>query len=365
MGLARWAMATGTLALTVSGCGTATAPGQPGAAAATSTVTAVPADCPGGAISGVGPAAQRGTTQEVIGAYADRCNKGSVGYQEKTAEEARQMFGNALSTWLTTEQPLTDAEEQQYAARCARNPVWHLPTSAAPLAVSWNLPGVEQLTLSPPVLARLLSGAITRWDDAAIKQLNPGINLPAIPVTPVMSGDSPEITTALTTWLASAAGADWPSGPSGEWKGAGIRTETLTDSVSKLLGTPGAMSVLPRPYTRVNSLPGASIDFGAGPVAPTPDAASKALAAFEIPGGNDLRLAPNRGDAAAGAYPLVTIGYQVVCSKGYNTKQAPILRDFLSFWASVPQQRALADLGLAPLPEPLRGRVATAVGQIQ
>ncbi|OYO09150.1 hypothetical protein CGZ98_15425 [Enemella evansiae] len=364
MGMARWAVAASALVLSVSACGTATAPGQPGAST-TSTTTAVPANCPSGVISGVGPASQAEPTQEILGAYADRCDfKSSVSYQNKSAEEARQMFGNALSTWLTVQRPLPEADAQQLAARCGNNPIWHLPTSAAPLAVSWNLPGVDRLTLTPSVLAKLLSGAITRWDDPAIAQLNPDVQLPGIPVTPVLATDSPGITATLTDWLTSAAGPDWPNGETSEPTGPGKQTESLTDSVSALLGTPGTMSVLPLSYTRTNSLPTASIDFGAGPVAPTPETGSRALEAVEIPEGNDLRLQPDYR-ASAGAYPLTVIGYQVVCSRGNNSKQGPVLRDFFSFWTTPAEQQALADLGLAPLPEGLRGRVSTAAGQIR
>lgn len=364
MGMARWIAGASVLALAVGGCGTATSPGQPGGGSTSATTTAVPANCPSGVITGVGPEAEYQPTQEILGAYAERCNfKSSVSYQTRDAAESQQMFGNALSTWLTVQQPLADADQQRLADRCARNPVWHVPTSAAPLVITWNLPGVDALTLTPEAAAKLLSGEIKRWDDPLLKQLNPQATLPGMAVTPVLTSNAPGITASLTAWLTAAAGPAWHAGTTAEWTGPGRHTEGLTDTVSSVLGTPGTVSILPLSHTRTNSLPGASIDFGAGPVAPTPEAASKALDRAEVPDGNDVKVKPNY-TASPGAYPLSTIGYQVVCSKGNNSKQGPVLRDILSFWTTQAEQQALADLGLAPLPERVRTPAARAAAQI-
>ena len=51
-----------------------------------------------------------------------------------------------------------------------------------PIAITYNISGVNSLKLDAPTLARIFNGGITRWDDPAIKALNPGINLPSAPI---------------------------------------------------------------------------------------------------------------------------------------------------------------------------------------
>ena len=47
-----------------------------------------------------------------------------------------------------------------------------------PIAVGYNLPGVDNLVLDAPTLAKIFDSKITKWNDAAIKKLNPGAKLP-------------------------------------------------------------------------------------------------------------------------------------------------------------------------------------------
>jgi phosphate transport system substrate-binding protein len=88
-----------------------------------------------------------------------------------------------------------------------------------------NVPGVKpgELTLDGPTLALIFQGKITRWDDAAIKKLNPGIALPAKGISVVHRSDGSGTTFQFSTYLSrispdwkSTVGADtaidWPTG---------------------------------------------------------------------------------------------------------------------------------------------------------
>ena len=56
----------------------------------------------------------------------------------------------------------------------------NIPLAISSQMVNYNIPGLngDHLKLSGPVLAGIYEGKITTWDDAQIKQLNPGVNLP-------------------------------------------------------------------------------------------------------------------------------------------------------------------------------------------
>jgi len=73
-----------------------------------------------------------------------------------------------------------------------------------------NVPGVKpgELTLDGPVLALVFQGKITRWDDPAIKKLNPGVNLPGKAISVVHRSDGSGTTFQFTTYL-SRISPDW------------------------------------------------------------------------------------------------------------------------------------------------------------
>jgi phosphate transport system substrate-binding protein len=58
-----------------------------------------------------------------------------------------------------------------------------LPVYVSPIAIAYNLPGVDNLQLAPDTAAKIFAGKITKWDDAAIKADNPDAKLPA-PTSP-------------------------------------------------------------------------------------------------------------------------------------------------------------------------------------
>ncbi len=68
--------------------------------------------------------------------------------------------------------------------------------------------GPGQLTLDGPTLANIFMGKIARWDDAAIKKLNPGVNLPSQAISIVHRADGSGTTFQFSTYL-SRVSADW------------------------------------------------------------------------------------------------------------------------------------------------------------
>ena len=74
----------------------------------------------------------------------------------------------------------------------------------------FNLDGIEQgkLKLTPDVIANIHLGKITKWNDKAIAEINPGVNLPAMNITVVHRADGSGTTFIWTNFL-SKANADF------------------------------------------------------------------------------------------------------------------------------------------------------------
>ena len=102
-------------------------------------------------------------------------------------------------------------------------------------------------------------------------------------------------------------------------------------------------------YATKNNLNMAAIDNGNGPVELTGESAGKAVSAAKTAGeGNDLQLEMQYKNTPKDVYPAVLVTYEIACSAG--NKNADVLKDFLSFYASQDEQKKIQDLGYAPLP---------------
>ncbi len=55
-----------------------------------------------------------------------------------------------------------------------------------PIAVAYNVKGVDKLVLTPAVIADIFSGKVTTWNDAAIAKINSGVSLPSEPIKVVL-----------------------------------------------------------------------------------------------------------------------------------------------------------------------------------
>src|SRR5690625_7873930 len=89
-------------------------------------------------------------------------------------------------------------------------------------------------------MASLFNGDITRWDDPAIAETNPGVELPDLPVVPVNRSDDSGTTENFTEYLAEAGGDGWPYEPSGTWPRSGTQSgQQNAGPVSTLRGAEG------------------------------------------------------------------------------------------------------------------------------
>jgi phosphate transport system substrate-binding protein len=86
------------------------------------------------------------------------------------------------------------------------------PTVIGGEVAVYNIPGVSagQLVLDGPTLANIYLGHITKWNDPAIKRLNPSLNLPDQAIAVVHRSDGSGTTFVFATYL-SRISAEWKS----------------------------------------------------------------------------------------------------------------------------------------------------------
>lgn len=321
-----------------------------------------------GTINAAGSSAQANAIAEWKKSF-QAANPGvEINYQPSGSGAGIQAFIQGTVAFAGSDSALNDekGEPAQADARCKTGKAINLPMVIGPVAVIYNLPGVDGLRLSPATLAGIFNSEITKWDAPEIKTENPGVSLPSIPIQAFHRSDESGTSDNFTKFL--KATSDWPYEPGKAWppeaKGQGAKgSDGITAAVKN---TEGAIGYVELSYAENAGLQKAAIKNGAGEfVELTPESAGKTVEAAEITGtGNDLKLKIDYATDAPGAYPIVLVTYEITCEKGLPAEEARLVKAFLEHTASDQGQQVLRDLGYAPLPAGLLEKVRTAIASI-
>ncbi|WP_396906694.1 phosphate ABC transporter substrate-binding protein PstS [Mycolicibacterium phlei] len=355
---------TAAAALTLAACGSDD--NTPAGASGSDTPSS--AECGGkNSITAEGSTAQQNAIAEFNKVWGELCPGKNLAYNPTGSGAGREQFIADQVDLAGSDSPLKGDQVAQAAERCDGNPAWNLPLVFGPVALAYNLPGVDTLTVNADVLAGIFSGEITRWNDPALTALNPDADLPDLGITPIYRSDSSGTTDNFQKYLAAAAPQSWTKGDGSEFQGgAGEGAQKSAGVVQAVQSTEGAIGYVEKGFAEQAGVPFARIDSGAGPVELTDESASKAIdAATFAAEGNDLVLDLDSLYATRepGAYPLVLATYEIVCSKGYDPQTAAAVKSFLTVAANEGQQN-LSPAGYVPLPERFKERLLTSIDAI-
>jgi phosphate transport system substrate-binding protein len=246
------------------------------------------------------------------------------------------------------------------------SPAIDIPMVTGPVAVAFNVKGVTDLTLTPSVIAQIFKGKIKTWNDPAIAALNKGASLPSSNITVFFRSDESGTTQNFETYLNTAAAKDFPDTPSKDWAGTGQGKTGSQGVQAAIKSTGNSIGYLEWSYAGSGGLSMAKVDNGGGPVALTAATAGKAVAAAKIAsqGGDDLTLKLDYATKTPGAYPIILVTYEIVCSKYKDASVGKNVKAFLTYTSSSAGQQLLPTVGSAPLPRSVLGKVQQVVAKI-
>jgi phosphate transport system substrate-binding protein len=227
--------------------------------------------------------------------------------------------------------------------------ILHIPTVMGAVAVVYNIPGFTgKINVSGPVLADVFLGKIKSWDDAAIKALNPGVTIPAGPITVVHRSDGSGTTFCFVDYL-SKVSPEWKAkvgkGTSVNWPAGlgGKGNEGVSGTVKQ---TPNSIGYVELIYAQQNGMSMMGVKNKSGKfVDPSVEAISAAAAGVAMP--KDFRVSIT-DSANADAYPISTFTWLLVYEKT-GGERGQVLHDFLR-WMLADGQKIAPSLGYAPLP---------------
>lgn len=358
-------MATAALALAACGSDPNVAGGTGGPSAA-----GPPVNCSGKPnLNGEGSSAQKNAMDVFIQAYQQRCSGQNVAYNPTGSGAGVKQFTAGLVDFGGTDSPLSESKGEVAAAaqRCQGNPAWHIPLVFGPVALGYNLDGVNNLILNGETAAKIFNGQIRTWNDPALTALNPGANLPATPIQVVFRSDESGTTDNFQLYLQAAAKGAWTQGVGKSFQGGvGSGADKSAGVAQAAASTAGSITYVELSFAQDNRLGIAKIDTGSGPVELNDQTVGTAIDNATIQGeGNDLVLDLNSiyGTTQAGAYPLILATYELVCSQGYAPDVAQAMKAFLTV-AATGGQANLSEAGYAPLPAAFQQRLLAAVQAI-
>jgi phosphate transport system substrate-binding protein len=234
----------------------------------------------------------------------------------------------------------------------AAGKVLHFPTVLGADVPVYNIPGVTaELKFTGPVLANIFLGKITKWNDAEIAKVNPGVTLPNMDITVAHRSDGSGTTYIWVDYLAKvspdwktkvgvATAVNWPVGLGGKGN----------DGVTSLVKqTPGAVGYVELIYALQNKMTYGSVqnmngEFIAASVDSVTAAAAEASAKMPADFRVSITNAPGKG-----VYPISSFTWILLYENPKDKATAKTMVDFMN-WMLMDGQKFASPLGYAPLP---------------
>ncbi len=353
---------TAVVALAACGTDNNTAASPSGGTSGSAATGAI--KCATGSLTSQGSSAQGNAMSQWIKDYQTACSGATINYQTTGSGAGQQAFIGGTAVFAGSDSPLGATDQPKADTRCAGGKAIHLPMVVGPIAVVFHVSGVTALSLKPATIAKIYAGTVTTWNDPAIAADNSGVTLPGTKILAVHRKDDSGTTDNFTKFLAATAKADWTFDHNKTWKAPGGQGEQGSDGVSSAVSsTDGAIGYVEWSFAQAKNLAMAKVGNGAGEFAELTGAASgKTIAGAKVTGTSpDLTLSIDYNTTVAGAYPIVLVTYEIVCSTGNPAASLPLLKGFLGYAASPAGQASATKVGYAPLPDEVRTKVAAAV----
>ena len=305
------------------------------------------------------------TAQEVTGAGAtfpaplyskwasdyNRVTNIKINYQSVGSGAGIKQIEAKTVTFGASDMPLTDDRLKDLG-------LFQFPTAIGGVVPVINVKGIEpgQMKLTGTLLADIFLGKITRWDDAAIRALNPSLSLPDQAITVVRRADGSGTTFIWTNYLSKVSKEFKDAigeGTAVNWKvGAGGKgNEGVAAMVRQLPGTLGYVEFAYVKQTKMNWV---NVQNAAGTwVAPTEES-FKAAAANADWNRTYFQILTNQ--AGKEAWPISGATFILVYLKPEDAAKSKTAIAFFD-WAFASGDRAADDLDYVALPLAVKNKI--------
>ncbi|ROP42828.1 phosphate ABC transporter substrate-binding protein PstS [Pseudokineococcus lusitanus] len=369
---ARAALATtsaAALALSLAACSAANEPDASGGGAGDPSASGEAPEGGGdlsGDLNGAGASSQQAAVQAWVAGFNSQNPDVTVNYEPSGSGAGREQFLAGAVSFAGSDAYLDDEELTQAESVCTDGAI-DIPVYVSPIAVVYNLEGVEDLQLSPATIAGIFNQTITSWDAPEIAADNPDATLPAQAITPVNRSDDSGTTENFTEFLSATAPDVWTEEPDGVFPIAGGEAAQGTSGVISAVQA-GAGAIGYADASQAADLGVVAVGVGDDFVLPTEEAAATALDVSTRVEGRpegDIAIDIDRTTTEAGAYPVILVSYGIAC-KGYeDAATGELVAAWMSYVVSEDGQAASEEAaGSAPISDELRAEAEDSIALI-
>jgi phosphate transport system substrate-binding protein len=326
-----------------------------------------------GEIAGAGSTAQEAAQKAWIAEFENANGGATISYDGVGSGGGREKFIANAVAFAGSDTPLSEEEGELGKAikRCGPGELVEVPDYISPIAIVYNLPGVEELKLTPETLAKIFNQEIENWNDPEIAKENEGVELPETRIVPVNRSDESGTTENFTDYLSKAAPSVWTHEVSGEWPVKGGEAASGTSGVIEAVSA-GEGAIGYADASQAGELGKALIQVGSSWAEPSPEAAAKVLDLSkedpELEKGqkNVIAFEIDRKTEASGVYPIILVSSLIGCTKYKSADEAALVKAYFEYAISPEGQELAAEAaGSAPLSSQLTKKVEAAVGAIE
>lgn len=321
-----------------------------------------------GTLTGIGASSQNSAMEAWIAGFTAKNTGATVQYSPDGSGAGREAFLAGGAQFAGSDAYLKTEEAEAAKQVCGPEGAFNVPAYVSPIAVAFNLEGVEELNLDASTIAKIFKLEITKWNDEAIAAQNPDVTLPDTAITVVHRNDESGTTENFVEYLKAAAADVWTYDVSGDWP-SDIQAENAKGTsgvVSTTTSTNGAITYAD--FSAVGGLSTVNVKVGEEYTKISTDAAAKALesATRVNPDSKvDLALDLKRDTTEEGTYPIVLVSYHIYCSTYKDQATVDLVKAFGEYVVSAEGQQAASDsAGNAPLSTSIEEQAATAIESI-
>lgn len=292
--------------------------------------------------------------------YGKRNVNVQMRYLTVGTSEGIKQISHGAGDFGAGEAQLTEKERKE-------NGLIELPVVLIGIVPIYNLPDVQQeLRLSGEVLAGIFLGEVKMWNAPQIAKLNPGIDLPSLPIQVVNRPAGKGSNYVFTEFLSKASAkfrAEVGTTPSPAWP-VGTPAERSSDMAEKVKSNAGSIGFVEYQYAAKGNISQAAVLNPAGKfVKASEKSIVAACEAAEAPrwSGFSASLTNTPG---ADSYPITSFTW-IYLRKGLSDSARTVAMGNLLDWVYADGQQFAAQEGYAELPAPLLAAVRKKVKELR
>ena len=292
--------------------------------------------------------------------YGKRNPNVQMRYLPVGTSEGIKQISHGAGDFGAGEAPLTDKARKE-------DGLIELPVVLIGIVPIYNLPTVHQdIRLSGEVLAEIFLGDMKTWNAPQIAKLNPGVNLPNLPIQVVNRPAGKGSNYVFTDFLSKAssrfrsqvgvsASPKWPVGAS---------AERSSDMADKVKNSPGSIGYVEFQYAVKNGLAQAAVLNPAGQfVKASKQSITAACSGMEAPRWNNFSSSLSNAPGVA-SFPISSFSWVYLRTKSADSVRAAELGNFLD-WVYTEGQQFAGQEGYSELPSPLLSAVRSKVKDLR